>query len=253
MRVRQHHLINLKPLFARNNPEGADEVIPFVATLIGMKLFGRHAERVKGIEGEALEKLVLKECEDLLIKATELGPLVILIEDLHWADTSSIELMEFLFRLATTYRILFVNVFHPHHKDARMDCRFLNDKLPDRYIEIGLRPLDEKMSETLINNMLNISGLHHAVIDQIIGRSGGNPFFIEEVVRSFIDEGAVVKKNGGFEVTDKINSMVIPQTINDVLMARINQLDDDSKDLVKLASVDWKELFYKNFRSNTDS
>ena len=95
------------------HPEEADEVIPFLATLMGMKLFGRYAERVKGIEGESLEKLILKNVRELLVKAAELGPIVILIEDLHWADTSSIELLEFLFRLATTHRVLFVNAFRP--------------------------------------------------------------------------------------------------------------------------------------------
>ena len=64
------------------------------------------------------------------------------------------------------------------------------------------------MSETLINNMLNIKGLKLNIIDRIVARAGGNPFFIEEVVRSFVDEGAVIAKNGAFEVTEKIDTMV---------------------------------------------
>ena len=66
---------------------------PFVATLMGMKLSGKYAERVKGIEGEALEKLIFKNVRELLIKGSELRPMIIRIEDLHWADTSSIELL----------------------------------------------------------------------------------------------------------------------------------------------------------------
>jgi len=99
-------------------PEEMQEVFPFVATLMGMKLSGRYEERIKGIEGEALEKLILKNVRELLIKATEVRPLVIVIEDLHWADMSSIELMESLLRLVETQRIIFVNVFRPGHKET---------------------------------------------------------------------------------------------------------------------------------------
>ncbi|NQT55478.1 MAG: AAA family ATPase, partial [Desulfobacteraceae bacterium] len=227
-------------------PEEVHDVLPFVATLMGMKLSGRYTERVKGIEGEALEKLILKNMRDLLIKATELSPLLIVTEDLHWADTSSIELMESLFRIAVTQRILFVNVFRPGHRETGdRIVETIKEKLPAHYVEIVLQPLDERMSEALINNMLKIKGLHHALISQIVQRSGGNPFFIEEVVRSFIDEGAVVAKKGSFEVTERIDKMVIPHTINDVLMARIDRLEEKTRNLLKIASVIGRGFFYR--------
>ena len=239
-------LSKLETAVRRVYPEEVDEVLPFVATLMGMKLSGRYAERVKGIEGEALEKLILKNVRDLLIKSTELTPLVIVTEDLHWSDTSSIELMESLFRLAETQRILFVNVFRPGHKETGdRIVETIKERLPSYYVEIVLQPLDERISETLINNMLNIRGLQHAVIDQIVERAGGNPFFIEEVVRSFIDEGAVVAKEGAFEVTEKIDTMVIPHTINDLLMARIDRLEEETRNLVKIASVIGRSFFYR--------
>jgi predicted ATPase len=113
------------------------------------------------------------------------------------------------------------------------------------YVEIVVEPLDERMSEALIDNMLNISGLHHAVIGQIVNRSGGNPYFIEEVVQSFIDEGVVVLKHGTFEVTEKIRTMAIPHTINDVLMSRIDRLEEKTRNLLKLASVIGRNFFYR--------
>jgi class 3 adenylate cyclase/tetratricopeptide (TPR) repeat protein len=226
--------------------EEVKEVLPFVATLMGMKLFGRYAERVKGIEGEALEKLILKNLRDLLIKVTELNPLIIVAEDLHWADTSTIELMQSLFRLVEKQRILFVNVFRPGYK-ATGDriVETIKDTFPEYYVEIAIKPLDEKLGEMLISNMMNITGLHYSVVDQIVKRADGNPFFIEEVVRSFIDQGGVVLKDGAYEVTEKIGTMVIPHTINDVLMARIDMLEEKTRDLVKLASVIGRNFFYR--------
>lgn len=136
-------------------PEEADEAIPFVATLMGIPLPGRYAERVKGLEGEALEKLILKSLRDLLVKATERTTLMVIMEDLHWADTSSLELLESLFRLAETQRIIFLNLFRPGFPETGdRVLKTLRERLPVYHLEIVLEPLDEHMSEALIGNML---------------------------------------------------------------------------------------------------
>jgi len=227
-------------------PEGFADVLPFVATLMGMKLSGKNAERVRGIEGEPLEKLILKNLRELLSKATQQTPLVLVFEDLHWADTSSIELMESIFRLAEKHRILFINVFRPGHKETgERIVETVKERLPVYYVEILLQPLDESKSEALITNMLNIGEIRHAIIGEIARRTGGNPFFMEEVVRSLIDHRAIILKNGTFQVTKKIGAVAIPNTINDVLMARIDRLEDESRKLIKIASVIGRNFFYR--------
>ncbi len=239
-------LRKLEAAVRRLYPEEISEVFPFVATLMGMKLSGSYKERVKGIEGESLEKLILKNMKELLIRATALTPLVIVIEDLHWADTSSIELLGSFFRLVETQRILFINVFRPgHHNTGDRIVKTIIEKFPKYYVEILVEPLNEQISEELIINMLNIGELHHAVIGQIVRRASGNPFFIEEVVRSLIDEGAVVLTDGKFQVTEKIHTMSIPHTINDVLMARIDRLEEKTRSLVKVAAVIGRNFFYR--------
>jgi class 3 adenylate cyclase len=136
-------------------PQEAGELVPFVATLMGISLWGKYAERVKGLEGEALERLILKSFRDLLIKAAERTALVIVMEDLHWADTSSLELLETLFRLAETQRILFLNVFRPGFPETGERIRkALKERLPVYHLEMVLEPLDERMCEALIGNML---------------------------------------------------------------------------------------------------
>jgi class 3 adenylate cyclase/tetratricopeptide (TPR) repeat protein len=240
-------LNKLEAAIRRVSAAEADEIFPFVATMIGMKLSGRHAERVKGIEGESLEKHVFKNVRDLLVRSAEMIPIVIVIEDLHWADTSSLLLLDSAYGLARTQKLVFINVFRPGYwGSGEATVETLKDRIPDlSLVEIVLQPLDPQGSEALINNMLNIKGLHHGVKGQIIERAGGNPFFIEEVVRSLIDEGAVKVTDTGFEVTDEIHSVVIPPTIQDVLMARIDRLDEESRNLVKVASVIGRSFFYR--------
>lgn len=80
---------------------------------------------------------------------------------------------------------------------------------------------------------------------QIIERAGGNPFFIEEVVRSLFDQGAIVRREGRFEVTERVSEIPIPNTINDVLMARIDRLEEKTRHLVKVASVIGRNFFYR--------
>ena len=226
--------------------EQSYEVFPFIATLMGMKLYGKYAERVKGIKGEALEKLILKNMRELFIKSSEMAPLVIVSEDLQWADTSSIELLELLFRLAETHRILFINVFRPDHPETGdRIVSTIQKSLSGIYVEVLLQPLNGQKSLELIKNVLNIGELPHEVSNKIVERTGGNPFFIEEVVQSFIDEGAVVPKNGSFAVTGMIDTVVIPQSVFDVLMARIDRLERQTRNLIKVAAVIGRNFFYR--------
>ena len=226
--------------------EKALEIVPFIAKLVGMKLLGRYAERIKGIEGEALEKLIVKNLRDLMKSISLFEPLVIIIEDFQWADESSVELLESLVGVTGQFKILFIIVFRPNYKetgDRIIESVKNNSNI--FFIELHLEPLGSRYSKTLINNMLKVSHFPRVIIDQIIERSGGNPFFIEEVVRSFIDEGAVIINNNSFEVTYKMDSVSIPETINEVLMARIDRLEDKTRHLVLIASVIGRNFFYK--------
>lgn len=235
------------------NPEQAHEIFPFAATMIGLKLTGKHAERVKEIEGEALEKLIQKNLRDLIARVSESKTLIFIIEDLHWADTSSIELLKTLFRLAKDNRILFINLFRPYHKDtAEILLNTVIENYPNQHTAIYIQPLDTTLSNLLIDNLLKIKGLPQNVKDLIHRRSEGNPFFIEEIARSFIDKGAVVLKDGSFMFTKDIESTVIPKNIQELLMSRIDRLDNQSKSLIKIASVIGRNFFYKILRDVAD-
>ena len=93
------------------HPEESEEIVPFLATLMGMKLTGKHAERIRDIKGEALEKLILKNVRELLIQGSALRPTVFVMEDLHWADMSSIYLLRALYHLAEGHKIVLSTYF----------------------------------------------------------------------------------------------------------------------------------------------
>ncbi len=226
--------------------EGASEIFPFMAVLMGMKLAGAYGERIRGIEGEALEKLILKNLRELFAKAAGHKPLVIIIEDLHWADLTSIAFLESLYKLAGNHRILFINIFRPGYEEtSERILRTTRSRYGEFYSEIVLKSLDETQSEVIINNLLKAKGLFPKVRELVVRKTGGNPFFIEEVVRSFIDHGVVEVRDGRFRITEKIESVVVPENIHEVLMARIDRLDEETKSLLKIASVIGRNFFYK--------
>lgn len=236
--------VKLDKIIRKICPQEIDEILPFMATLMGLNFVGRHAERVKGITGESLEKLILKSMRELFIKGSESRPVVVIMEDLHWADASSIRLLESLYRLVEKYRVTFINIFRPAYLDR--DTRSLasvKERLSGCYIEEFLQPLNDSDSKILIDNMLESEELSRSVRSGIVQQAGGNPFFIEEVIRSLIDEAAVVRCDNGFEIADKINSIVIPSTINDVLIARLDRLEAQTRELVKVASVIGRDFF----------
>ncbi|MCG6537443.1 MAG: hypothetical protein L7F78_22705, partial [Syntrophales bacterium LBB04] len=212
-----------------------------------MKLSGKHADRISGITGQPLENLILKSVRDLIIGTNRIMPLVIAMEDLQWADTSSLLLLDALYRLAMTQQIVFINVFRPGYwEKEEKSPDTLDSRAPDvPFSQILVQPLDQLNSEALINNVLKIKGPYHAVKKRMIEMAEGNPFFIEEIVRSFIDEGVVRTGESGFEVTDKIDSVVIPTTISDLLTARIDRLEEGSRNVVKVASVIGRSFFYR--------
>ncbi len=227
-------------------PNGANETLPFIATLMGMKLSGLAADRIRGIEGEGLEKLILKNTKELFIKIAEKTPLVFIIEDLHWADLTSIDLLESLFRLAERNPILYINLFRPHFEEtSERVLDTVRERHENVYSEIKLESLAENQAFTLINNLLKTKTFPAAIRNLINEKSEGNPFFIEEVLRSFIDEGIVEYSEEGFQFTKNIYSAYVPETINEVLMARIDKLDEKTKSLLKVASVIGRHFFYK--------
>ena len=236
--------LKLEDSILRVLPENGAEIFPFVATMMGFALKGNAADRVHGITGDALNNLIQKSVRDLIIGGSELAPVVILIEDLHWADRSSIDLLQSLFRLAESQRVLFVITSRPGFAET---SDFLLSSTRERYStfydEIHLKPLGHQEGRRLVENLLSVKDLPPKLVETI-AKAEGNPFFIEEVLRSLIDDGVLVEEDGRFAFTEKVEAAVVPATIQDLLMSRIDKLDDRSRSLLKLASVMGRFFLY---------
>ncbi|NPA24888.1 MAG: AAA family ATPase [Deltaproteobacteria bacterium] len=226
-------------------PRESDEILPFLATLMGLQLVGRHAERVLRTSGEGLEKIILKSLQELFIQASRQQPVIVIIEDLHWADASSLRLLGSLYRLAEKHRVSFINLYRPGYLDD--EGRSVLNR-PGRYHEIQLRPLNERDSEKLIGRLSEGRELSGALRKRIVAQTGGNPFFIEEVVYSLLEDATRISRSWEVAIEGGNNAVVIPSTINDVLSARLDRLEELDRELVKIASVVGRNFFDRVIR-----
>ena len=216
----------------------AAEIVPFIATLMGLRLTGAHAERVSGIEGEALEKLVFRSVRKLLRRLAAERPLVLFFEDLHWADQSSIQLLDSLLRLVADSAVLFVLVFRPDFPETSgRVLEAARERHALQQVEIRLPPLDERQCGQLIESLLPTGDFPITFKSLIARRAEGNPFYIQEVIRSLIDAGVVETRGGRARVTRDVESVVIPGSIQEVIMARVDRLEEPSRRVLQVASV----------------
>jgi class 3 adenylate cyclase/tetratricopeptide (TPR) repeat protein len=219
-------------------PEEVDDVFPFLATLMGIRPGGHHASRIDGLEGEAMEEMIFRSVRRLLERLAAERPLLVLFEDLHWADLSSVKLLESLLRLVPDHSLLFTCVGRPDFPDTlgRITTA-ARDEYRDRYLELVLARLTEPQCAAIVENLLGMDDLPQSTRALIIRKADGNPFYLEEVIRSLVEQGALAFRDGRYHRTEKIDSVVIPETIQEVILSRVDRLDEPTRHVLQLASV----------------
>jgi len=190
----------------------------------------------------ALEIETIKRYTSSILKLIQAlatrGPVVIALEDLHWADAASIDTLLAIIPIANELPLFVVAT-------SRLDresegWRFiagLRDLFGDALIELKLDPLSADDSRTLVANLLHIESLPQETRDHILSKAEGNPFFVEEVIRMLIDRGAIERRNDRWVATMRVADVEIPDTLQGLLLARIDQLPPESKRTLRVAAV----------------
>lgn len=214
------------------------EVYPYLGHLLSIKLEGLVLERVRMLDPEALRAQYLVALRRLLQELADRGPLIVVVENLQWADPSSTELLSSIIPLTSTIPLLFCLVTRPN-RDApgwKM-ITAAREAMGGRFIGISLRALSEDDSWQLVCNLLKSDLLPKEMRAPILSRAEGNPFFIEEVLRMLIDRGAIVQKDGAWVVQSEIETTDIPDNLHGLLLARIDSLSEEAKRTLRIASV----------------
>ena len=180
----------VRALFAESTPE----VVPYLATVLAMRVPAEYEDRVKYLDGQGLGRQVFLSMHKLFERLAQRQPVVLLFEDWHWADRSSVGLVEHLLPLTSTVPLLIWCVTRPDPEGPAARIRLLAAESPTyRFREIVLSPLPEAHSAALIGNLVGMLDLPAALREQILEKTEGNPFFIEEVIRSLVAEGILIR------------------------------------------------------------
>jgi len=190
------------------------------------------------LEGDALVGKITEAARCHLRARAAVMPAVILLDDLHWADTASLELLLHVAELVESSPLLIICLLRPD-KDAPSwsTVEEVRERLGERYTEIPLEPLDAAQAQELLGNLLYVEDLPESVRNLILEKAEGNPFFVEEVIRSLIDSRHIVKDNGHWRATGEIVNVAIPDTLTGVLGARIDRLPENTKHVAQMAAV----------------
>ncbi len=236
----------LRNAIERILPDEVERIFAFMGRFIGMALNKRASEILTGINPDSMDKLMRKALRDLLIKSSSNKPIVIAIEDLHWADRSSMEMLRSLFALSSKQPILFIVIMRPGYEETSgVLVKYLEANHAEMLQTIEVTNLNPARSKELIGNLILSGQLPMPFLQELIAKTEGNPFFIEEVLRSLIDQGAIEFSDKVFKINHKIYAVKIPETINEVLLSRVEKLDEKTRNLLDTASVIGRNFYFK--------
>ncbi len=215
--------------------------VPFYETMIAVE---GEASRIalSAMSGEAVVNGVAAAIVNAIKAVMHAGggvvPYVMVMDDLHWSDSATLELIAQVATLAAFEPITLVLILRPDRKAASWQLvDRLQASLGSSFDKIELEPLGAAASGELLSNLLHIEELPESIRQQILERSEGNPFYLEEVLRSLIDGGQVVRDGVHWRATRAILEATIPDTLAGVLSARIDRLPDSTKRVAQTAAV----------------
>jgi len=218
--------------------EISEEVYPFLAALLSVGLEDGNNEQIKLLEPQALQAQILAALRKLLIMLASRQAMVVVLEDFHWADPTSVECLSQLLLLALTEPILFCLAMRPERESPGM--RLLNsarETIGSRLIEISLAALSPTESRQLVSNLLSIEALPTDVNQLITTKAEGNPLFVEELIRMLIERGAVFQAEGKWRASTQVSELDIPDSLQGLLLTRIDRLPEDVKHTLRVAAV----------------
>jgi class 3 adenylate cyclase/tetratricopeptide (TPR) repeat protein len=214
------------------------EHLPFLETLLAVAS-AESLAAVQRYSGEELVRRLSDSVRDYLGCLARATPLVLVFEDLHWADEASLALLQGVSGLVALNPILIIGLMRPDQDTpAWALADNVRQTLPaERVDTLALEPLSTADSRHLLGLLLHIEDLPERVRQLILEKSEGNPFFVEEVIRSLLDSGHIVREQGYWRATRAIEQVAIPSTLAGLLAARMDALPDEAKRVAQMSAV----------------
>jgi class 3 adenylate cyclase/tetratricopeptide (TPR) repeat protein len=214
----------------------ADEAstLPYLLELFSVKESG--IEKTP-LSPEAKKDRIIEAINRIAHKGSEIRPLILAYEDLHWADKSSEDVLKYVLESIPGARILMIFTYRPEFVHTWGGKSF--------HSQVNLNRLSNRESLAMVTQILGTEEIDRDLEDLILEKTEGIPFFIEEFIKSLKDLRIIERKDNKYHLAKDIQEMTIPSTVHDVIMARVDSLPEGAKDVLQTGSVIEREFSYK--------
>jgi predicted ATPase/class 3 adenylate cyclase len=182
------------------------------------------------LEAKERQRVIFEAIGGLIRLVSLEGPFVLVLEDLHWADASSLELIDHLLEHGgTDVPVLVLLLSRPESGHTF--------PLPDDSTRISLSELDEQLSAELLRRLCGLDILPVDLETRILSKTEGNPFYVEEIVLDLKEQGLLVEREGTWRLEGDPRKLEIPETVQGVILARLDRLAVQIRRVLQCASV----------------
>jgi predicted ATPase/class 3 adenylate cyclase len=182
-----------------------------------------------GLDPAQRRQRTLDAVKRLLLRESQVQPLLVIFEDLHWIDTETQALLDGLVESLPTARLLLLVNYRPEYQHGWGS--------KTSYTQLRLDPLPPENAQALLETLLGQDPPLDDLKRRLIERTEGNPFFLEESVRSLVETGALAGERGQYRLTAAPPNIQVPATVQALLAARIDRLPPEAKSLLETAAV----------------
>jgi class 3 adenylate cyclase/tetratricopeptide (TPR) repeat protein len=224
---------------------GLDEkllgIISPIQDLLSLKV---EDEAYLKLEPKQRREKVFEALRDLLIRESQERSLILVIEDLHWIDKTSEEFLDYLIGWLAHVKVMLVLLYRPEYTHSWGNKSYFN--------RIGLDQLTLKSSAELVKAILEGGETAPELSNLILNRAAGNPLFMEELTHSLLENGSIQRTGDQYVLSKKSSDLQVPETIQGIIAARIDRLEDNLKRIMQVASVIGREFAFRILQSISD-
>lgn len=203
---------------------------PYLPCYLHLLSVPSEAHQLPGpLQGENLRSALTEALAALVTQALQQKPIVILLEDWHWADESSESGLKAMIDVVAQYPLMVALSYRPEYEGHWGNF--------GHHTHIVLAPLDFSRTEPMVQALIGADVLPQGLADRIYRHTEGNPLFIEELTRALLESGAVQVGHGQASLTQQLEELIIPDTVQAVTRSRLDRLDGEAAEVLRLASV----------------
>jgi TOMM system kinase/cyclase fusion protein len=210
------------------------EAVPLFASLLSIPLGSGYAPL--NVSAEQQKQKTLQAILTILLRRAAQQPLLFVVEDLHWVDPSTLELLSLLVDQGPTAPILTLFTFRPDFSPPWMSRSHLT--------QITLNRLTRRQVAAMSGRVAHGKALPSEVVEQVVARTDGVPLFVEELTKMVLESGLLQEREDRYELTGPLPPLAIPTTLHDSLMARLDRLAT-VKGVAQLGATLGREFSYE--------